>query len=672
MLNRFRHKAHRFYDVLKNKGIKYAVYKVWEKTRHKLKVEPVIPLPTTPSDQFPSLRHKKAVYVFPVIDWAFRMQRPQQIAKEFVKAGEVVIYFTTTFTHSHKPGFQLTQHSDHVLLVSLHLNKYKNIYKEKLTKPNLDFLLKSIASLEQHLSVNKKIAIIDHPFWFPLAEKLSGAFTIYDCMDYHPGFGDASAYLVELEEQAMTKSNLLVLTSQDLYQRFAYKNRQSVLIRNGCEFDYFNKAVNEVYQSSYEKVIGYYGAIASWFDVETLVALADLFPNYEWLLVGSTYDCNGIEQLNARANITLIGEVEYNRLTYFLYAFDVAIMPFMVNELTLATNPVKVYEYLSAGVPVVSTRLPEVELMGDVVFTATSVPEFTQAISTALSSNTLSERQKRIAFAQQNDWTHRYKQLTQYIEKAHQTLPKVSIVLVTYNNLAFTQSCLYSMEQFNNYANCEIIVVDNLSTDGTRAFLTEYEQHHAHFKAILHSSNSGFAAGNNIGIQAATGDVVILLNNDTYVTPNWIHNLIKHFETDEKIAMVGPRTNNIGNEAKHHCHYSDMEQMVQLATELYYHHQSAQYEIDVLAFFCVAIKRSIIEQVGLLDEVYGIGMFEDDDYCMRVKQKGYRLICADDVFIHHHLSASFDKDPEWKRKLFEKNKAIYEAKWGTWRGHSYR
>jgi GT2 family glycosyltransferase len=136
--------------------------------------------------------------------------------------------------------------------------------------------------------------------------------------------------------------------------------------------------------------------------------------------------------------------------------------------------------------------------------------------------------------------------------------------------------------------------------------------------------------------------------------------------------MVGPRTNNIGNEAKLFVHYKDNEEMVETSYDVYYQHQSEQYNIDILAFFCVAIKREVINKVGLLDEVYGIGMFEDDDYCMRVKKAGYSLICADDVLIHHHLGASFNKDPEWKEKLFQKNKAIYESRWGKWKGHTYR
>lgn len=254
-------------------------------------------------------------------------------------------------------------------------------------------------------------------------------------------------------------------------------------------------------------------------------------------------------------------------------------------------------------------------------------------------------------------------------------LPKVSIVIVTYNNLDLTKECLLSLEKYNNYNNCEIIIVDNMSEkDNTRKYLEEYGQSHQNVKVILNDINGGFSYGNNIGIKEAVGDFVILLNNDTYVTSNWIERLISHFYSDEKIGMVGPRSNNIGNEAKIDVSYKNMDEMIEFSERLYKAKKFVQYkDIRVLAFFCVAIKREVIEKVGLLDEAFGIGMFEDDDYCERVKAAGYKLVCADDVFIHHHLGASFDKEPlEWKQNLFKKNKAVYESKHGKWTPHKYR
>jgi GT2 family glycosyltransferase len=92
-----------------------------------------------------------------------------------------------------------------------------------------------------------------------------------------------------------------------------------------------------------------------------------------------------------------------------------------------------------------------------------------------------------------------------------------------------------------------------------------------------------------------------------------------------------------------------------------------------LAFFCVAIPRAVYNKVGPISEDYGLGFFEDDDYCKRIEQLGFKLGIVEDSFVHHHLSASFNKlKSEHRQKLMDTNKAIFEKKWGTWTPHKYR
>ena len=97
------------------------------------------------------------------------------------------------------------------------------------------------------------------------------------------------------------------------------------------------------------------------------------------------------------------------------------------------------------------------------------------------------------------------------------------------------------------------------------------------------------------------------------------------------------------------------------------------FDIPVAAFFCVMFPRGVYEELGPLDEKFGMGFFEDDDYCERVRRAGRRVACAEDVFIHHELSASFDQVMAGERRaLFERNRAYYESKWGPWKPHEYR
>ncbi len=137
--------------------------------------------------------------------------------------------------------------------------------------------------------------------------------------------------------------------------------------------------------------------------------------------------------------------------------------------------------------------------------------------------------------------------------------------------------------------------------------------------------------------------------------------------------MVGPVTNNIGNEARIEIHYDDMEQMLRESSRYTLAHAGLAMDVKLVAFFCVMLRRSVYERVGGLDEAFGMGFFEDDDYCRRVVESGWKIICAEDVFVHHHLSASFGAMKSEQRKaLFDRNRAIYEAKWGAWEPHVYR
>jgi O-antigen biosynthesis protein len=87
----------------------------------------------------------------------------------------------------------------------------------------------------------------------------------------------------------------------------------------------------------------------------------------------------------------------------------------------------------------------------------------------------------------------------------------------------------------------------------------------------------------------------------------------------------------------------------------------------------VMIRAAALREVGGLCEDYGMGFFEDDDYCRRLAAAGWQLACAEDVFVHHELSASFGKLPSAERQeLFERNLALYESKWGKWQPHQYR
>ena len=118
---------------------------------------------------------------------------------------------------------------------------------------------------------------------------------------------------------------------------------------------------------------------------------------------------------------------------------------------------------------------------------------------------------------------------------------------------------------------------------------------------------------------------------------------------------------------------STMAQMLERSASYTHAHVGQLLPLRTAAFFCVMLRREVFEKIGPLDEAFGRGFFEDDDYCRRIEQAGLSVYCAEDVFIHHHLSASFNKLRSAERQaLFEQNRATYEAKWGEWTPHNHR
>jgi Predicted glycosyltransferases len=247
----------------------------------------------------------------------------------------------------------------------------------------------------------------------------------------------------------------------------------------------------------------------------------------------------------------------------------------------------------------------------------------------------------------------------------------VSIIIVTFNNLDITKQCIESIFRKTAYPNYEIIIVDNQSNDGTIEYLLDLQKNYHNLKVILNEENYGFAKANNIGIAHSKGEYVILLNNDTIVTKGWIMGFVKHLDRNKNLGLIGPVTNYAGNESQVKVTYSSIEDMDSFAEVYTTNHLNELYtNIRMLGMFCVAMKRHIIEEIGYLDECFGLGMFEDDDYSFRIKSQGYQIACAEDVFIHHHGSASFRKlNSDQYYKLFLKNKEIYEKKWNIiWTG----
>jgi len=250
-----------------------------------------------------------------------------------------------------------------------------------------------------------------------------------------------------------------------------------------------------------------------------------------------------------------------------------------------------------------------------------------------------------------------------------ESFPEVSVVVPTHAARDLCRSCLHALVRFTAWGRLRIVVVDDASSDGTEDMLRAVAATDPRISVLRLDRRRGFAAACNAGIERAAGEYLVLLNDDTVVATGWLSRLVAHLERDTRIGMVGPVTNQIGNEAKVDASYDSLEEMLDLAAARASRHAGECFFVPTLALFCAATRLDLLRDAGLLDERFGIGMFEDDDLSMSLTRRGLRLAVARDAFVHHVGQATLGKldDAEYLA-LWEANKKRFEEKWSTaWR-----
>jgi len=236
--------------------------------------------------------------------------------------------------------------------------------------------------------------------------------------------------------------------------------------------------------------------------------------------------------------------------------------------------------------------------------------------------------------------------------------PLATILILTFNGWEYTRMCIDSIKR-KTHTPHKILVIDNGSTDGTVQHLREDPT----IYHIENTHNLGFPAGFNVGLSQTNTPYFVLCNSDVVVTPKWLETMIEHIETDEKLLLLGPRSNHVsGPQIIKDVPYKNDTELDLYADTLAKKCKTPLTPFRRIVFFFTLFKIEALAKIGYLDEIFGKGNFEDDDYCLRLGKKGFWCAYDNSVFIHHYGSRGFNKNPNEYRALLEKNKKLFMEK----------
>jgi len=241
--------------------------------------------------------------------------------------------------------------------------------------------------------------------------------------------------------------------------------------------------------------------------------------------------------------------------------------------------------------------------------------------------------------------------------------PFISVVVLTYNQFErTTQPCLDSLRPWYGDPEIEFIVYENASPDGSSEKTKKWCETFPTIQFVQSPANLGYAGGMNAAAEMATGEWLLLVNNDTEFPAHTLNALKQVLQTaPDEVGMVGPVTNSAGNGQRLYDPDKTKQQWLDLGAWLNTNPTQLLIPTYRCDFFCVAIRYPVWKQLNGLDTEFGMGYYEDFDFSLRLRKAGYEQGITEDVFIYHHGSATFGLSNDFK-KLLKKNKLIIKKR----------
>lgn len=296
-----------------------------------------------------------------------------------------------------------------------------------------DFLrLLGVRALARWLRFERLVLWVYHPDAVYFVGRLDGSMVVYDCVDEYSTFPAyaAPARNREIrynEERLLKLADVVFTTSKPLFELKREFNSNTYLVQNVGDANHFGKVMLEDtiipsdIASIKKPVIGYVGALDAYkVDFELIKHIAMEKPGWSIVLIGPVAEgdpATKVDSFKKFGNVHFLREKPYQELPGYIKAFDICMIPYSINKYTKYSFPLKVHEFLATGKPVVTTVLPSVMDLSDVLKIASGYEQFVQFLEEALGGDSPKAKAQRLKVARENTWEHRVKQLLNIISK---------------------------------------------------------------------------------------------------------------------------------------------------------------------------------------------------------------------------------------------------------------
>lgn len=517
----------------------------------------------------------------------------------------------------------------------------------------------------------------------PFVENIQGSiqeeFFAFDAIDnwlMHPYLKRYSNKIEKAYKQVSKKADLITTVSGRLKDFFCGLNAKNVLfLPNAVNYALYAKDKSDKQdipsdlKNISHPILGFIGILSNDIDFNLLKSIAVSRPDWNIVLIGSKISGTDTSEIKGLKNIFFLGYKAPEVVKDYLASFDVCLSFYKTNSSSDSKDPMKLYEYLASGKPVISTDIREARKLEGFIHIASSNEEFIYKISDSFFKDTLHDKERRIALAKENSWPQRAKAVLDLEDAEIQKLKDLSIIIVNWNTKELLRECLKSIYQHIKGIDFEVIVVDNFSCDQSAHMVKEaFPQ----VKLIENLQNLGFGRANNQGFRESSGRHILFLNSDAKLITESMNELIDFSKNNPHIGIIGPKTLNPDGTTQISCQgfprlwwvilsNLGLVRLLPKALKLKYNCYFSDFEssgfVDSVGGACLLMKRNIFSHLGGFDEdffMYG----EDLDLGFRCLKKGLKSYFLNIPLIMHYQNKSGIKRWDDLSRLKENYKSL--------------